>query len=494
VVRDQVLDKLSFTFEDLGAHEVKNIIRPIEVYRVDLGSGVSQPASSDRGRLLRPARAPRWWPLAAGAIALGILAVAVMALLPLWKTVSAPVPPPLSIAVLPFAAPLRDPADEQFADALTQSLATALGRWRIATVASTSSVASYKGRSIDPRTAGRELNVRQLVEGDVRTAADKVTVTVRLIDAGTGTQAWNVQRELTKSQVAEGPTELAAWLATRMRANLRTTEQQRAARVPMAEATPLDLLLRSDAEFEKDPTLKGAIEARRLLDEALRRDPEFVPAMVAHADYDLGELEFTADRERSERLLREAEALTTRAVALAPADAAVWNTRTRVFAAQQRWEPALEANAVSMKLDPTNSNYFTTRALLFLFSGQAASALPLTDKAIALDPMNASWARLIECHVYLLLARMDDAIASCEKSIGQFDEWPVYVYLTAAYAQKGNAEKAASTMAELVKRRPDATIDGFRALYVALSNQPVFRQQTEEHVFGGLRKAGLPER
>ena len=496
VVRDQVLDKLSFTFEDLGPQQVKNIARPVEVYRVDLGSGASPTNARGRWRWQQLTRSlgRRW--LAAGAVVAVAIAGLVVWVVPLfWKTAPAPTPPPMSIAILPFASPAGSAADEQFADALTQGLTTALGRWRIAKVASLGLMAAYKGRSIDPRSVGRELNVRYLVEGEVRTAAEKVTVTVRLIDAGTGIQAWNVQQELSQQQVAEGPGTSAAWLASRLRADINTAERQRAARMPKADATPLDLLLRADALYDKDSSPKGSVEARRLLDEALRLDPDFVPAMISHARFDLGELyggEFIK-RERFEQVLQEADMLTKRALELDP-DAAAWHYRSQVFARQQRWGPALEANAVSLRLDPTNSSAYTWRALMLLWSGQAAASLPLTDKAIALDPLNSGFLRLIECHVYLMLDRADDAIAACEKSIGQSDDWGIYLYLAAAYAQKGETGKAVATQTELLKRKPDVSIASLRALFLTLSNQPVFQQQTEDHVIAGLRKAGIPEK
>jgi adenylate cyclase len=88
---------------------------------------------------------------------------------------------------------------------VTRDLTTSLGRWRIAKVASLGLAASYKGKPFDPRSMGRELNGLYLVEGDVRSTAEKVTVTTRLVDAGSGTQAWNDQQELSREQAAKGP-------------------------------------------------------------------------------------------------------------------------------------------------------------------------------------------------------------------------------------------------------------------------------------------------
>jgi adenylate cyclase len=498
VVRDQVLDKLSFAFEDLGPQDVKNIARPVEVYRVDLGSGAPETRSFGRKRWQRLTRALRLQWLAAGVIALGLVGIAVWVLLQFTKTPLAPAPPPLSIAILPFAAPAGSLADEQFADAVTRDLTTALGRWRIAKVASLGLAASYKGKPFDPRSIGRELNVLYLVEGDVRSAGEKIAVNTRLVDAGTGTQIWNVQQDLSRPQVAKGPGDLAAWLASRLRTDIYNAEKQRAAHLQKADATPLDLVLRADGVYDKDPSLKGSVEARKLLDEVLRVNKDFLPAIMSHARIDLNELwgayGAKPERERFERVLHDADSFTSRAVALAPDYAPAWDFRSDVFSVQQRWDPALEANAVSLRLDPGNSYFYTQRALLLLWSGQAAASLPLTERAMALDPSNAGHLLMIQCHVYLMLDRLDQAIAACENSIGQYDQWLIYVYLDAAYAQKGETNKAAATKAELLKRKPELSIESLRAEFQTWSNHPVFQQQTEENVLAGLRKAGIPEK
>ncbi len=494
VVRDQVLDKLSFTFEALGPQEVKNIVRPVEVYRVDLGSAAPQSSSGRRRRLMRTLGS-RWF--AGGVVTLGLAGIAVWAM-PQFRSIPPAPAPPLSIAILPFAAPAGSPADEQFADAVTRDLTTAHGRWRIATEASLGLSAAYKGKPFDPRSIGSELNVLYLVEGDVRSTGEKVAVNTRLVDARTGTQTWNVQHELSRSQVAKGPGELAAWLASRLRTDIYSAEIQRATRLQRAGATPLDLVLQADALYDKDRSLNGSLEARKLIDDVLRRDPDFLPAIMSRARIDVNELAGAhgaiPERERFERVWPEADALTTRAVALAPDYAPAWDRRSDVFSFQQRWDPALEANAVSLRLDPSNSYTYASRALLLLWSGQATASLPLTERAMVLDPSNAGHMLMVQCHIYLMLDRLDEAIAACPKSIGQHDQWLVYVYLIAAYAQKGEDNKAAATTTELLKRKPKLSIESLRTDFEAVSNHPVYRRQTEEAVLAGLRKAGVPEK
>ncbi len=176
VVRDQVLDKLSFVFEDLGAQEVKNIARPVEAYGVNLGSGPSPTQDRGHRRWQRLTRALGWQWLAAGVAALGLAGIGVWASPQIWKSAPSPTPPALSVAILPFAASPGSPIDEQLADAFTKDLTMTLGRnLRVALVSSHSVTAAYKGKTVDARPVGRELNVRYLVEGEVRLAGDGVT-------------------------------------------------------------------------------------------------------------------------------------------------------------------------------------------------------------------------------------------------------------------------------------------------------------------------------
>src|SRR4030095_3410186 len=138
-VRDQVQDKLNFTFEDLGAKDVKNIARPVEVYRVERGGGEAPRRA--RGLAGGSARSIGWR-IGAGALAVAVAGTAAWMLFPLFKPVP-PAPPAMSVAVVPFEAPAGDPADGALAEGLTRDVTTALGRIRSLRVTSSSAAAAY---------------------------------------------------------------------------------------------------------------------------------------------------------------------------------------------------------------------------------------------------------------------------------------------------------------------------------------------------------------
>jgi len=146
-VHDHVRDRLPFVFEDLGEQQVKNIARPVHVWRVRLGT---KPATS------------------------------------------APLPRPdkPSIAVLPFANMSGDPEQEYFADGMVEEIITALSRIKWLFVIARNSSFTYKGQAVDVKQVGRELGVRYVLEGSVRQAGGRVRITAQLIDATTGAHLW----------------------------------------------------------------------------------------------------------------------------------------------------------------------------------------------------------------------------------------------------------------------------------------------------------------
>jgi tetratricopeptide (TPR) repeat protein len=160
---------------------------------------------------------------------------------------------------------------------------------------------------------------------------------------------------------------------------------------------------------------------------------------------------------------------------------------------QWRWNEAFEANTEALRIDPYRNTTLGNRGLLLNFTGRPEEALPLLEQAIALDPRGPGVASYLQfqCRAYLGLGRYDDAIAACEKSLALEDYWIRYLYLVAAYAQKGDLAKAGVAKTELLSRQPGMSIARIKAQRI--SDNPIYQQQAETHIFAGLRKAGIPE-
>jgi len=489
VVRDQVLDKLSFAFEDLGAQEVKNIARPVEVYRIDLGRAPPPPPTAGRHRRgQRLTRVPWQW-AAAGVIALALAAVGISMLMHSWRLVPVSTLPPLSVGVLPFTAPRGTPAEAQFADALTQDLTTALGRWRWAKVAAKEVMEGYKGKPTEARAAGVEVGFRYLLDGEVRAGGNGLLVSVHLVDVGAGTRVWSDELDFAPAGNGDRQQVPLGQLEQNIRRGLYVAEMNRASQATTSRF-PMDLVLRGDLAGRGGWTMTQQVEQRKFYDKALQLDSDFVPALVR--------LSQTFDRELVENpavdyphVSQEMDRLASRAIAIDRMDSNAWSARVGALAALGRWDEALSANARAQTLEPSNTGFVLGRAYIVIHMGQPGEALTLAERTLAMDPAREEWPLHFICHSNLLLGRYDDAVATCARAAALNDWWLNQLYLCAAYAQAGDVANAELAKAALLQRQPAYTVSRYEKTYPG--SKPAFFELSDKHIAAGLRKAGVAE-
>lgn len=252
-VHEEIGSKLPLGFRDLGFQSLKNIANPVHIYAVDVAAGVAPRVAKDAAK--RAVTRGAW--LAVAGIAIAIAGGALWLAPGRPRVVSASVGPPLmSIAVMPFSAASAGSNDERFAERLTQDATSALqSSMRFAPVASAGLAAKYKGQPADPRTVGHELNVRYILDGDVRDQGKTIMVTTRLVETSNATQVWNDQVAVPRSAGDEASGEIVAQLTNRVRVGLHEAEKRRVARLPAtAASTALELTLRADELWEKEGT------------------------------------------------------------------------------------------------------------------------------------------------------------------------------------------------------------------------------------------------
>jgi len=204
-VHDQVRDRLPFAFDDLGEQQVKNIARPVRVYRV---------RDTDKS---------------ASALAPTVL----------------PLPDKPSIAVLPFANISGDPEQEYFADGMVEEIITALSRVRWLFVIARNSSFTYKGHAVGVNQIGRELGVRYVLEGSVRKAGNRVRITAQLVEAESGAQLWADRFEGSLEDVFQLQDDVAVSVAGVIEPALQAAEARRSAKRPTRDLTAYDLFLRA---------------------------------------------------------------------------------------------------------------------------------------------------------------------------------------------------------------------------------------------------------
>ena len=493
VVRDQVLDKLSFGFEELGAQQVKNIARPIEVYRVrDEGSGAPLAAARTR-------RAPAltgWPKLAAGLLALALIGAGSWQM---WRLIRPVVPPAFSLALMPFSTATGDPEERRFANALTENILALMGKSKLLRIASARTVQEYQGKSDDPRSIGRALNVRYLVDGAVRIAKDEATITLQLTDCESATQIWS--HRLTRNDLvsSEGQLAAAADVTNALKDALYEREERRAVAHPIP-GSALDLYLQGAAAQRANiagPATQR-LAVRKFYDDALRIDPDFLPALNGLATLLNNVLTEDLDSDAATRAKRvdELDRITTRMVSIDGGYGIGWYDRAYALGWLGRFDQALEANTKARALEvyPVSLD-LDQQGDILLFLNRPDEALALADRSASMfQPMNTGaegWSHRLACESNLLLGRYAVAVAECEKSAANDDWWIDQVYLTALYAQLGDSARAAAAKSALLGKKPTFTIEKFKPTW---SGTAGFNDRAEAHFYAGLRKAGIPDR
>jgi TolB-like protein/class 3 adenylate cyclase len=239
----QVKGRLEVSVSDLGPKELRNIAEPVRVYLLHVGQRAPP----------RPT--------------------------PAFESQTAP--PRLSIVVLPFANISEDPAQEHFVDGVTESLTTDLSRVRGMVVIARNTAFAYKGKPIDAKTIGRELNVRYVLEGSVQRSGGRMRVNVQLIDAEAGHHLWAERFDKPVVDLFDMQDEIVARLTGPLSAPLIAAEARRANQAPNPDA--LDLYFQGAAWLYKGPTPDNLAQARQFFDRALVADPSNVDALIGSA-------------------------------------------------------------------------------------------------------------------------------------------------------------------------------------------------------------------
>jgi len=402
-VHDHVRDRLPFVFEDLGEQQVKNIARPVRIYRVRDGTTAKAPSQSSP-------------PL--------------------------PLPDKPSIAVLPFANMSGDPEQEYFADGMVEEIITALSRIRWLFVIARNSTFTYKGQTVDVKQVGRELGVRYVLEGSVRKAGTRVRITGQLIDALGGTHLWADRFDGSLDDVFELQDKVAASVAGVIEPALQAAETARSAGRPTADLTAYDLYLRAHAMWVSSGTLLR--DALHLLQQAIERDPNYGPALALAASCYV--------RLCSDGWSKDVEADGRNGVDLARRSLQVAGDEPGTLAeaalALAFFGEDIDATIAlvnrALALNPSFARGWYISGLLTLWAGQPDLAIERVEVALSLSPRaRVGWAFAQIGAAHLFSQRFGEAVPKLLLAIQEDPSYPTsYWYLAACYAHMGRLDEA----------------------------------------------------
>jgi adenylate cyclase len=455
VVRDQVRDKLDFSFEDMGEQQVKNIARPLRIHRIDLGSPNALPsADAPNIEAVPPPRA-------------------------------APRKP--SIAVLPFANMSGDPEQEYFSEGVTEDIITNLSRNRAFFVISRSTSFTYKGPAVDIGKVARELSVRYVLEGSVRRAGNRVRITAQLIDAETGHHLWADRYDRELADVFAVQDEIAQSIVGAISPGIISAEIRHAQHKDPSQLDAWDRTVRAHWHIRRF-TQSDLAEARWLLEEAIALDPTNSMAFADLAFACHFEAVFGWGNGPAESYARLGEAA-RKAVATDDSDAMAHTSLAIFDLFSGRHQEARRRLGRALDLDPNSMFARGYLGVSYAFGGDYDAALTNLDEAMRLSPrgpllviwhLGKGWAAL-------LAGRDEEAVEYTTQAAEANPEFPdIYAVLAAANGHLGRAGPAHAALEQLSRRMPTLTVGDERL------NRPFARAGDQQRFLTGLSKAGLP--
>ena len=495
-VREQLLGHPELLLQYLGERRVKNIDRPIRVYRVigELEKDIGTPSRSGvlarlfAGRVLHFGRR-------ATMMSLGVVAVAVtvgIAGLPALRE-HAELSPRASIMVLPFRNSSGDPGEDYIADAVTDDLTTDLSRLSDTLVIARATAFTYKGKAVDARDIRREFGVRYMLEGSVGKVGARLQANAELVDTDSAANIWADRFDTEVTSLPELYDAVTGRIAASLDLQLVRAENRRAIAERPRDPDAVDLRLRAVAQLAEKLTPQNSLLARKSLQASLARDPRSAEAWsqlawVLALDYRNGWNEATRERE-----LAQAREALRQAFAKAPGIATAYYADGLLRSTDGDQKGALDSFEQARRLNPNYALAYAQNANQLIIVGQPNEAPALVKQAVTISPRDPSLGFFyhIMGRAYFHAGDYQNAIAWLEKSVRIRDNvWYNRAYLISAYALMGRPE-ANAALSEYREKFKDWTLERVRNWYSnEIQHTPANINGVQELV-RGLQLAGL---
>jgi TolB-like protein/class 3 adenylate cyclase/rhodanese-related sulfurtransferase len=499
-VYEEVRDRTDLAFEDLGEQEVKNIDRPVRVFRVLLDGEVSTSPRVPTARL-KPAKP---WP----AVAAVVLVTAIAGGGAWWwqsqqpdftpvdpAKMALPLPDKPSIAILPFDNLSADPEQTYFADGMTDDLITGLSKLSGLFVISRNTTFTYKGKPVKVRQVAEELGVRYVLEGSVRRAGDQVRINAQLIDALSGFHLWAEKYDGAFADIFALQDKVVGQIVTAMAVNLTSAESAQKGQAETAVPQAYDALLQGWDHYRRQ-TPEDYAKAISFFEKAIELDPDYSRAYAGLAGvywnvYDFGwgvhlGIEYQTIDRAKQNLAKALEQPTSDAYAVS-AD---------MLIGQGRNDEALAEIDRAIVLAPNGAGNYTSRAWILNALGRAEEAEDDARLAIRLDPSRHSNLRALGRALFYQ-KRYEEAAETLERAVSRLPDYEfTYRNLAATYGHLGRIEDA------------KAAVEKYNEIVAKTIGSPLTLQSVKTFFGGGwydidktylaqlvegLRKAGVPE-
>ena len=405
MVREGLGNRVEADFSDAGEHQVKNIARPIQVWRWS-PVPVDTPYADAKSLSERP-----------------------------------------SIAVLPFTNMSGDPEQEYFSDGITEDIITELSRFNSLFVIARNSSFHYKGRSPRIQDVGRELGVRYVVEGSVRKSGSRVRITAQLIETSTENHLWAERYDRELEDIFAVQDDVVREIATAVPGQVDIDEMARVHRRPADNPTAYDYLLRGERLRLRE---WGSLDAKQMFEKAIEADAQCARAYAHLSNWHAYSiLAHGNDIAESRRL---AENLAGKALLIEPNDPPMLALLSEGYLMAGELGSARRCIDKAIKLNPNSYMVMLYASIVVAWLGDVEAGLRWGERFMRHDPLSAEAAREASFEFYYLCERFDEAI---ESTVGWIDP-PIHVLaeIAAAHAQAGRLDEAESFRKRYQNKRP----------------------------------------
>jgi adenylate cyclase len=447
----QIENKLPLRYDYLGEHAVKNIAKPVRVYKAQI-----EPEAP-------PSRPP--------------VEVASR------EKMAFPMPDKPSIAVLPFVNMSDDPKQDYFSDGITEEIITALSKVPNLFVIARNSTSTYKGKAVMVKQVSEELGVRYVVEGSVRKTGDRVRIAAQLIDALTGHHLWAERYDRELRDIFALQDEITMKIITALQMKLTSGEM---VRVIAKGAKNIDAFIKylQAVDLWTRLTKEANAQAKKLLEEAIALDPEYPGPYIGLAKTHGMDVWFgtTASPDRS---LARAFELAQKAISLDDSNGAAYSILSFVYGMKRQYDKAIAESERAVSLDPNSAESFMRLGLMLTWGGRAEEGIPYMQNAMRLNPFPPSNYFTNLAHVYRESGHHEEAIEAAKKALqrepnNQF----AFTCMAVSYIRLGREKEARAAAAEVLRINPKFSLESYAKILP-------FTKPVADRVVEDLRKAGL---
>jgi TolB-like protein len=439
-VHTQLSGKTTIAFQDAGEQQLKNITRPVRVWR---------------------------WTDA-----------------PVARVMSEPLalPERPSIAVLPFDNLSGQAEESYFCDGITEEIITGLARFRSIFVIARNSSFSFRGKHVDIAEIAGKLGVSYVVEGSIRRAAGRVRIAAQLIEAATGAHLWAERYDRSLDDIFAVQDDVAQMIVSTLVGRIEESRLQHSLRKPTVSLTAYECVLRGIAHYRgyaEDDNQK----AFEMFERAVALDPRYA---VAHAYLARLQLALHGYAAAPTEILDEAFKRATHALELDPREGRCHVALGAVWLYRREFETAEHHHRQAFQLNPNNADRIMGLGYVIALRGRSKEALDWMARAIRLNPFHHTWYYTQQAIPLYSLGRYAEAATNL-KRVPDPGYWSS-ARLAACHALLGQVAEAKIASANVLRMRPDFSTADFLMRDVLLE-----RPEDRDHLREGLIKAGLPE-